>query len=174
MASKPVFLLDTDVFITPFKQYYAPDLVPQFWSYMADSIRNGNIAILDLVYDELVKVNFKDDLANWIETINPPIINHRETSIIQAYGKVINHVENCGFYNQNARMNWADIGTADPWLIACAKACDHTLVTLEQSYGQLSKQNNSRNKLKIPDVCKALNVNCIDLFDMLHNLSVRL
>lgn len=172
MASKPIFLLDTNVFIDPYKKYYAPDLVPKFWPYIENSIKNGNIAILDLFYDELAKG--KDDLTNWLETINPPIINHRETNIVKAYGEVINHIASCGFYSQNVRMNWDDIQNADPWLIACAMGCDYTLITFEQSIGKLSKQNHASNRLKIPDVCKSLNVTCFDLFDMMRALSVRL
>jgi hypothetical protein len=59
------FLIDTNTFITPFKEYYPFDFAPSFWRFLGENILNENISVLSKVYDEVVKV--ADDLSNLIE-----------------------------------------------------------------------------------------------------------
>lgn len=71
----------------------------------------------------------------------------------------------CGFYKVEALASdkgWAHEKIADPWLIAIAKEKGYTIVTSELPVPSLNKVNPSRN-VKIPDVCKQLNVRCIDM-----------
>ena len=56
---------------------------------------------------------------------------------------------------------------ADPWLIAHASAHGNTVVTHEVH------RDGQKNKVKIPTVCKALNVPCIRTFEMLRAERVR-
>lgn len=56
---------------------------------------------------------------------------------------------------------------ADPWLIAHASAHGHTVVTHEVHV------DGEKRKVRIPTVCRALNVPCIRTFEMLHTERVR-
>jgi hypothetical protein len=169
MASGNAFLLDANILISPFKSYYAFDLAPRFWPFVEEKIIDGHIIILDKVYDELTNGN--DDLSNWLARINPNKTDHRDSSILQAYRQVITHIQVSGFYTERALQKWSIDNVADPWLIACALAKGYTLVTFETPTGNLSKQSPISNP-KIPDVCRALSVPCIDLFSMMRILSV--
>lgn len=56
---------------------------------------------------------------------------------------------------------------ADPWLIAYGLAHGHTVVTHEVHV------DGQKNKVKIPTVCKALNVACMRTLEMLRDERVR-
>ena len=168
MAKRNIFLVDANIFIGPYKSYYAFDLAPKFWSFIEDKLKDGSITILDKVYDELTAGN--DELTEWLAKIHPNKINHKDPGILKAYQQVITHIQTSGFYNQKALAKWSNDQVADPWLIACASMNGYTLVTFETHNGNLSRQSPISNP-KIPDVCKALNVGCNDLFHMMRALS---
>ena len=56
---------------------------------------------------------------------------------------------------------------ADPWIIASAKVLGRKVVTQETPGGA-----NTR-KVKIPDVCAAMGVECINSFEMLDELKAQ-
>lgn len=61
-------LLDTNVFLTPYESYYAPDIVPSFWGALEEVfIKSNSIAVLDLVIDEILKG--EDGLKTWIQNL---------------------------------------------------------------------------------------------------------
>lgn len=56
---------------------------------------------------------------------------------------------------------------ADPWVIAFAKSNGSTVVTKETPAG------NDGRRIKIPDVCEALNIEWIDDFELARRLGIR-
>ena len=71
-------------------------------------------------------------------------------------------------YKQKSFDEWATFEKADPWLIAIAKAHDYTIVTMEERNRNLNPSNPTSKEPRIPDVCDALGVNCINLYDLMH------
>jgi hypothetical protein len=57
---------------------------------------------------------------------------------------------------------------ADGWLAAHALAKGYIVVTHEQFYSQ------ARARIKIPNACQAFGVKCVDTFQMMRELEVRL
>jgi hypothetical protein len=57
---------------------------------------------------------------------------------------------------------------ADPWIIASAIVLKATVVSQETATGAGSK------KIKIPNVCDAFGVPCIDMLTMLTNMGAQL
>ena len=55
MMEKELFLIDANSLITPYLTFYPFDLVKTFWNQMEVHIKNGDIAILDLVKSEVLK-----------------------------------------------------------------------------------------------------------------------
>ena len=47
--SYKIFLIDSNSLITPYKNYYPFDFAPGFWLQIEQSIKYGEIAILDIV-----------------------------------------------------------------------------------------------------------------------------
>jgi hypothetical protein len=158
--------MDTNTFITPFKQYYSFSIVPSFWKFIEANISNGKIAMLDLVYDEIKKGT--DELSDWVKALLIEKIDRREPGIIKVYGEIMMHIQSNPAYNEKALAAWAVSTRADAWVIAAAKVHNFTVVTFERPNASLGTSKSSNPK--IPDVCKAFDVNCVDLFYVLNAL----
>ena len=44
-----IFLLDSNVFITPYRLYYPFDFAQGFWDQLAEKLKLDNVAVLDVV-----------------------------------------------------------------------------------------------------------------------------
>ena len=158
------YILDTGVFIQAKRSYYAFDLAPKFWESLIYHADNGQVYSIDKVKQELEKG--KDDLTEWaISHFDYAFASTDESDAIQAYRDVIAWVNAQDQFLDYAKTEFADC--ADGWLIAYAKAKSNIVVT-EERY-----EPARRNKIKIPNVCEALNVEYIDTFEMLRRLGVR-
>ena len=75
------FLIDSNSFMTPYRQYYAFDLVPTYWKELSKCMDTGKIVLLDMVKGEIDKG--RDDLAEWVDKQTGFIIcNHVNATII--------------------------------------------------------------------------------------------
>jgi hypothetical protein len=89
--NKKIFIVDTNTFITPYKNYYPFDMAPTFWDFFRMNIENEKIVILSKVHEEVLKGN--DDLSRWIQSLNATIVDHRQQSILANYSQVLTHIE---------------------------------------------------------------------------------
>jgi hypothetical protein len=159
--------MDTNTFITPYKQYYSFKIAPSFWRFLEENITIGRIAMLDLVYNEIKKGT--DALSDWVNSLDISPIDHREHNILKAYGDIMAYIQKSPNYNEKALAEWAANTRADAWVIAAAKALNLTVITFERSNASLGTSKASNPK--IPDICKAFDVPCADLFYALNVLS---
>ena len=167
-----IFLVDSNTFMTPYRFYYAFDLVPAYWDMITPYIKSEQIVLLDMVRDEIGKG--KDDLAEWIDSIESiKVIPHVNGEIIAKYSEVIRYVQTCGLYKESAVNIWAGNGIADPWLIAAAAANGYTLVTEEVGSGGLSTKNPNKSA-KIPDVAAGIGLETINGYEMMRRLNIRI
>ena len=65
--SEAIFLIDSNSLITPHLTYYPFDFAPGFWNQMEQAIKNGKIAILDIVRSEILQGN--DSLKEWMNAL---------------------------------------------------------------------------------------------------------
>lgn len=164
--SKEIFLIDANSFITPYLAYYPFDFAKNFWAQLAKHITNGDIAILDLVKDEILQGN--DDLKHWMETLSiANYIDHKEPDILENYSSVLTHIQVNTCYKTAALTEWAKASVADPWLIAAAKVKGYTIITFEVPNKGLNSRNPSKIA-KIPDVAKQFGVKTENLFYMMR------
>lgn len=166
------FLIDSNSFVTPYRQYYAFDLVPAYWKEISKYSNSGRLVLLDMVKSEIDKG--EDDLADWLnKQENFVICNHISPEIIGKYQEILQYIQTCGLYKEQALQTWADRDVADPWLIAAAAVNDYTIITAEVPSGGLSMKNPNRNA-KIPDVAKAFGVNTNNLYYMMRRLKIKI
>ena len=166
------FLIDSNSFMTPYRQYYAFDLVPTYWEEVSRCTSSGRLVLLDIVKAEIDKG--KDDLADWISRQAGFVIcNHISPEIIGKYQEVLQYIQMCGLYKEQALQTWANGDVADPWLIAVAAVNDYTIITAEAPSGGLSVKNPNRNA-KIPDVAKAFGVRTNNLYYMMRQLGIKI
>ena len=155
------FLIDSNSFMTPYRQYYAFDLVPAYWEEISKCTSSGRLVLLD-------------DLADWISRQAGFVIcNHISPEIIGKYQEVLQYIQMCGLYKEQALQTWANGDVADPWLIAVAAVNDYTIITAEVPSGGLSVKNPNRNA-KIPDVAKKFGVRTNNLYYMMRQLGIKI
>jgi hypothetical protein len=165
------FLLDTNILITPYQNYYPFDMASHYWRQISGHIKSGNIIILDKVFIEAQKG--EDELSEWMKNEIPEQYSHRSPDVIKSYRSVLDYIQTCGLYKECALRKWADNETADAWLIATAMVSELCIVTLEARSGGLSKSFPSK-EAKIPDVCDHFRVETISLFEMMRRLKISL
>ena len=151
--------LDSNVFIEAWNKYYSFRLCPSYWDVLKKFANEERIFVCRAVHDEIVRTD--DDLASWFKSSGIAIRDNDPISI----GVVIKMLQT----PEHQRLVQED-GTrtvADPWVIAHASATKSIVVSKEEL-----NIMNSIKKVKIPNVCKDLNIPCITDFQMLENLKV--
>lgn len=165
MSPMRVFLLDANVFIEAAKRYYAFGIAPGYWDALIKHAGAGPVRSIDRIKLEIDHGN--TDLKSWV---NQNFLGWFESTnqqdVIGAYGKVMTWTQAQTQYSAAAQAEFAR--GADGWLIAHASAKRYVVVT-EEHYDPFEKK-----KIKIPNVCRAANVPCINTFKMLHELGVKL
>jgi len=163
-----VFLLDANVFIEPYRGYYAFDIAPGFWTSLVKSANNKYIQSIDKVKEEL-KVNKEDALLKWVEENLDFIFKSTKMSeIVQKYNEIIEWVVNNDQFLDYAKDDFA--AGADGWLIAYAAINNECIIVTHESLNWEIKK-----KVPIPNVCEEFGVPYIvSVFQMLRELGVEL
>jgi hypothetical protein len=167
MDLSTVYVLDSDIFMTPAASYYAFDLVPRFWDVLVEEARHERIRSIDRVKDEIEKVG--DKLTDWAKNHFQPFFFSTQSQAVQGqYEAIIRWAHKQQQFLEAAKREFAKNGNADAWLVAYAKVNGCTVVTFEKY------EAGAKRRIKIPNVCKAFGVACVDLFGMLRALGVKL
>ena len=170
MKTREIFIVDSNSFMTPYRFYYAFDLVPAYWDALIKHIKTGRIVVLDMVKAEIDKG--EDDLSKWLSnTDGLVIIPHVDEKTIGNYQRILHHVAYSGLYKESALQIWAQGNVADPWLIASAAANGYTLVTEEIGANGLSTKNRQKSA-KIPDVAEKFEVETVNVYEMMRRLGI--
>jgi hypothetical protein len=167
MSAGPVYVLDSDVFMTAARSYYAFDLVPAFWDALVREARNERLLSIDRVKAEIGHGN--DRLKQWATNdFHPWFVSTDEDSVVGHYRAIMRWAATHPHFTDAAKAEFADVTNADPWLVAYAKATNRTVVTNEKY------DPNILRRIKIPNVCEAFAVKYVDTFQMLRALGIRL
>lgn len=116
------------------------------------------------MYKEIARGD--DELFDWIKVHSSIFLPNNDQETQEQFAHIANWVNRHRVYSLVAKKNL--LAGADPWLIAYSIAHKYTIVTEEIS-APLSK-----SKIKIPDVCRAMNVPCINTIAMMRQFRVRL
>jgi hypothetical protein len=167
VTAPPTYVLDANVLIQAAREFYAFDLVPAFWDKLLDLASNGRVLSIDRVKFELDRGN--DELKDWANrAFHHCIASTQQADVLESYREIMEWAQAQTQYRDGAKAEFADEKNADAWLVAYAKAKGCTIVTREQPAPE------SRTKIKIPDVCRAFEIEFVDLFAMLRALEVKL
>ncbi|SFU84563.1 protein of unknown function [Alicyclobacillus macrosporangiidus] len=152
------YVVDANVLITAYQNYYAHDLLPRFWDVLPNESR---VCSIDRVLRELRRGN--DWLSSWAQQHRDWFLSTDEISVLERYRDVVNWVASVSRYKEENKMAFYE--GADPWLVAYASVHHLTVVTLERP------EPNSR-KVKVPDVCNQFGVPVVNTFRMLRSLGI--
>lgn len=170
--SQSMYLIDANSLITPYRNYYSFDFARGFWTQMEHHIREGNVALLDVVKDEILRGN--DELTDWLKGLEiGRLIDHREAPILVNYGQVLQFLQNNPYYRESALAEWSRNTVADPWLIAAAQVYNCSIVTFEIANSN-PDIHNPWKMAKIPNVASEFGIVTVNLFSMMRALNIRL
>ncbi|WP_338231053.1 DUF4411 family protein [Companilactobacillus muriivasis] len=175
LSSDAKYVIDSNSFIEPFKRYYSMEHFPSYWAWMEKCLteNDSEIVVPNVVYNELR--NSKDRLATWIASYVKPVVfkgYENDPAYFVEYGRIMNYLQDCGFYQRPAIENWSQDWKADPKLIAIASTYNLKIITFEQPAGHLDRRNPMKKEPKIPDVADYMGVSCVSLFQVEDELQL--
>ena len=150
------YLLDSNIFIQASNLHFGFDFCPAFWDWLTKANRNQLVFSVSQVHDELASAG--DELADWAKTQGKPFFREIDEQTLPKLTAVSEWVQHQGY--EPAAIN-TFLQVADYYLIAYALAHDHTVVTHEVPA-------DTPRRIKIPNVCVGLGLDCINPFSMLR------
>ena len=138
------YVFDSNIFIN-LQQRQPLDLYPSVWEKIGSLMDNGTIISSHEVFEEITAGN--DELVTWAKM--------RESVFYESEEMIQRDVRDILKTHRGLVEGGKKKNNADPFVIAIAKEYKCKVVTSEVSSG-------NQQSPKIPDVCKALNLECID------------
>ncbi|MBK8498053.1 MAG: DUF4411 family protein [Flavobacteriales bacterium] len=155
------YCIDANVLIQAWQKYYSPKLCPSYWEVLNKLGAQGRLFIPAEVSKEIKKG--QDQLAAWLESSNI-VVRPITGPVTQNWSAILAKDPKHQFLVDNTKGR----SLADPWVIAHAMTESAVVVTKEE---KLTAANSDR--IKIPNVCEAMNVRCITDFEMLEELGIK-
>jgi hypothetical protein len=144
------YCFDTSALLECWSRSYPPDIFPGLWAKLDDLISFEQVVSPDEVRVEIARQ--EDELKKWIDG-RPFMFLPLDEAIQIATAEVLRAHPLLMKATKNRNG-------ADPFVIATAKVNGITVVTEEQG--------GSERKPKIPSVCQALGIRCIDVLQFLR------
>ncbi len=171
MIEQESFVIDTNCFINPYKQYYDFIFESDFWNELEKHIKKGSIILIKSVKDEIL--TSKDELSDWLKKLNVKALSERnDAKIVKNYQKIMNYLNDRSVFSQKAQEEWQSPKIADPWVVATALVKNATIITFEGKVYPNKKQ--LIEKAKIPNIAEYFGIKTADLFYMMRVLEFKL
>ena len=151
------YLLDANVFIAAKNYHYGFDFCPAFWDWLVVANESGRVFSVESVADEVLWKG--DQLSAWARERGGGFFLSPDTSVISSMSVVASWAK-AQKYTDKAVKRFLRVADYD--LVAHAHAEGHTVVTHEVA-------SNSIRKIKVPDACMGLEIECITPFEMLRD-----
>ncbi len=147
--AKKTYCIDTSALIAAWYERYKPNRFPKLWEQLDQLIAERRLVSSTLVLRECSKQR-SEELHAWLKPRETMFITPDET----VQGQV-DHIVNTYTALISAGKEKFQ---ADPFVIAQAKVNAYTVITEETGIGSLGK---------IPGVCVAMKVECINLMQLI-------
>ena len=156
------YLLDSNIFIEAENQSYPHEIFLGIWELFETYARRQIFFSLDKVYNELLKGH--DFITEWAKNNQDMFVDSGYDGVryFDEMSKILNE-HNCPKKHQQTFLGSATV--ADAFIVSYAKSYKCTVVTREQA-----TKNGFIGKVKIPDMCRELDVRCITMTELLKEL----
>jgi rRNA-processing protein FCF1 len=154
------YCLDANFFVQGWNKYYSPDFCSGYWDIIDNLGKNGIVFIPQEVMSELQKKD--DNLKKWLK--DKKHLEHKIDLNVQNCLKELYITDPSHKLLTNSEKNRS---MADPWVIAHAMAQNAIVVTKE-----VKDTNPNSKKIKIPNVCENMNIECIDDFEFIRRMKL--
>ena len=153
------YLLDTDVFIQAANMHYGFDICPAFWDWIDRLHHQNKIFSIPQVRNEILIG--RGELIAWVSDRDSLFVPVEDGKTYESLALLSSWAE----ANYKRAYQEEFFAAADFYLVGYAHAHNHTVVTHEKYSTGL--------KVKIPNACKAMDVPCINTWDLLKAERVR-
>lgn len=145
------FSFDTSAIINGRRDLLPPEVFPTLWGHIEHMIMTGSVHSIDVVKDELSKRD--DQVSAWAKS---------QTNLFLPLGIPVQEAAT-SILEEHPRLMGAGKGrnAADPFVIALAIVNRGVVVTEELLTGNIANP-------RIPDVCAALSVPCVNLIGFIR------
>ena len=162
-----LYLPDSNIFIASYRLNHPFDYKEfhPFWRWMEKLAEDKAIAMVDVVYDELVNEQAADPdmLDLWVRAVfKGRQISHKDDRYAQVYAQIQDYLVTCGYYAEESRQCWEPESKADPWLIAVAKVEGAVIVT-DEARVPLQQGQHMKKEPKIPNIADHFGVETMSL-----------
>ena len=153
-------MLDANVLIDAERDYYPMDRVPEFWEWLLHQAMLDQVGVPVEVFDEIVQG--QGSLVQWLKRNKEVLVLLSEIA-----PDAVRDVVDRGYATDLDEAELEQLG-ADPFLVAHALVGpdEVAVVTMESS-----RPSRVRANRHLPDVCRALNVSCINTFELVRRLN---
>ena len=151
------YIFDANTLLEAKNRYYSFDVCPGFWDWLLQERMRGEVLSIMAVKNELTD----PDAQSWSKINSTFFLPNDDSKMAEISVWVMAQPR----FVQSAKEKF--LSGADPRVISTALANGYTVVTQEVSAPR------SKGKVKIPDVCTALKVNCRNTFEVLAELEAR-
>jgi len=152
------YLLDANIFIQAHRMHYPFVVVPGFWRWLRVNHEEELVYSIQAVFEKELKEG-QDELAEWAGSMENSFFLPPDRQTAEALMEVTEWV---GQQDYRVEKVTRFLSGADPILIAAAMALGLILVTAE------AKAPANSQTPKIPNVCEAMEVECINAFELLR------
>jgi len=160
-----VYVVDSNFFIQAHRITYPLDVVVSFWEKLKELSHDGRIISIDKVKNEIF--NHNDDLEKWCRANLSNSFFKNSISAMDTYRRVIVWANSKRDYFLPKAMNeFLDVDEADAFIVAYALSDRENRIVVTHEISEPKR----RNKIKIPDVCNALDVQYLNDMDMFRAL----
>ena len=148
-----IYCIDTSAWLDGWVRDYPRDVFPSLWEKLDEYIAAGVLKCSEEVYVELQKK--EDGLHDWLMERKTVFVTTDEeiqgivAALLEKHPRLVDTIRGRS--------------QADPFVIAVAEHLNAVVVTGEKPRGNLDVP-------RIPDVCQARNIRCIDFLAMLREL----
>jgi hypothetical protein len=146
------YSFDTSSLVEPWRRTYPPDVFPSLWEqHLPALVGNGDLRSTEEVHIELQRQD--DELLEWT-TLHPGMFIEVDEAVQVSVAAILAEYPNL------IDVNTGRSG-ADPFVIALAQTSGCAVVTEEKPRSLINP--------KIPDVCAALGVPCMNMLQVIRD-----
>lgn len=157
-----LYLIDASSLITVYYTYYSPDMVPEFWLWLEFQARKGICKIPPMIFAEIKPKDeyFKD----WLTRNRENLVRGQDEKT-----ELVRRVMTVGYGENLTDVEFERIGK-DPFPIASALEDPRRRSVVTE---EVSRPNAEGANRKIPDICKDLEIRCINILRFVKTLNFK-
>lgn len=144
-----LYSLDTSALIDAYQVWYPLENFPSFWQKMVELIKNNRLKMAQFAFEEAMR---ESDIKQWCSEND--LKPYLQVSVDAAQQTTVRQI-----LAQFPKLLDTRTGKsgADPWVIALAMRSHNCVVVTHE------KPTGRPNRPKIPDVCQARSIECVDI-----------